>query len=105
MPDDHPYSYLTMRNDAFRDADLIIILGTRTNYVIGHALPPRFRAEAKIARIDIDPEEMGLSARNIDIPLLGDCKSVLQQLRDARPATTADRCAPWRQKLSNGEAQ
>jgi thiamine pyrophosphate-dependent acetolactate synthase large subunit-like protein len=105
VPDDHPYSYLTMRNDAFRDADLIIILGTRTNYVIGHALPPRFRAEAKIARIDIDPEEMGLSARNIDIPLVGDCKSVLQQLLDALPATTADRFAPWRQKLSDGEAQ
>jgi hypothetical protein len=46
VPDDHPCSYLTMRNDAFREADLIIILGTRTNYVIGHALPPRFSADA-----------------------------------------------------------
>src|SRR5918912_3155853 len=80
VPDDHPYSYLTMRSNAFQEADLIIVLGTRMNYVIGHALPPRFRAEAKIARIDIDSEEMGLSARNIDIPLVGDCKSVLQQL-------------------------
>jgi hypothetical protein len=25
------YSYLTMRSNAFRDADLIIILGTRIN--------------------------------------------------------------------------
>ena len=83
VPDDHPYSYLTMRNDAFREADLIIILGTRTNYVIGHALPPRFSASAKVARIEIDPEEMGNSARNIDIPVVGDCKSVLQQLCEA----------------------
>ncbi|HTV46213.1 MAG TPA: thiamine pyrophosphate-binding protein [Stellaceae bacterium] len=105
VPDDHPYSYLTMRNDAFREADLIIILGTRTNYVIGHALPPRFSAEAKIARIDIDPEEMGLSARNIDIPLVGDCKSVLQQLCEALDAKTADRFAGWRRKLADGEAK
>ena len=77
VPDDHPLSYLTMRNDAFREADLIIILGTRTNYVINHALPPRFSAEAKVARIEIDPEEMGNSARNIDLPVVGDCKSVL----------------------------
>jgi thiamine pyrophosphate-dependent acetolactate synthase large subunit-like protein len=105
VPDDHPLSYLTMRNDAFRDADLIIILGTRTNYVIGHALPPRFRAEAKVARIDIDPEEMGCSARNIDIPVVGDCKSVLQQLIDAVDGRTAERFAPWRQKLADGEAQ
>ena len=83
VPDDHPISYLTMRNDAFREADLIIILGTRTNYVIGHAAPPRFSADAKIARIDIDPEEMGTSARNIDIRIVGDCKAVLQQLFEA----------------------
>jgi thiamine pyrophosphate-dependent acetolactate synthase large subunit-like protein len=94
-----------MRNDAFREADLIIILGTRTNYVIGHALPPRFSADAKIARIDIDPEEMGNSARNIDIPVVGDCKSVLTQLCEAVDAGAADRFQGWRQKLANGEAQ
>ncbi len=105
VPDDHPYAYLTMRNDAFREADLIIILGTRTNYVIGHAAPPRFAANAKIARIEIDPEELGTSARNIDIPIVGDCKSVLQQLCEAVDARTADRFQPWRQKLADGEAQ
>ena len=77
VPDDHPYSYLTMRNSAFRDADLIIILGTRMNYVIGHAAPPRFNKDATIARIEIDPEELGMSARNVDIPVVGDCRSVL----------------------------
>jgi thiamine pyrophosphate-dependent acetolactate synthase large subunit-like protein len=105
VPDDHPYSWLTMRNDAFRDADLIVVLGTRTNYVIGHALPPRFRADAKLARIDIDPEEMGLSARPIDIPVVGDCKSVLTQLLEAVDGRTAERFAPWRQKLAEGEAR
>src|SRR5499433_3056390 len=105
VPDDHPYAYLTMRNDAFREADLIIILGTRTNYVINHALPPRFSAAAKTARIDIDPEEMGNSARNIDIPVVGDCKSVLQQLNEAVDAKTADRFQPWRQKLADGEGK
>ncbi len=105
VPDDHAYAYLTMRNDAFREADLVIILGTRTNYVIGHALPPRFNPEAKVARIDIDPAEMGNSARNIDLPIVGDCKSVLQQLCEAVDAKTAERFAPWRQKLAEGEAK
>jgi thiamine pyrophosphate-dependent acetolactate synthase large subunit-like protein len=104
VPDDHPYSYLTMRNSAFRDADLIIILGTRMNYVIGHAAPPRFNKDATIARIEIDPEELGMSARNVDIPVVGDCRSVLQQLIDAIDGKTADRFAPWRNKLQEGEA-
>ena len=104
VPDDHPYSYLTMRNSAFRDADLIIILGTRMNYVIGHAAPPRFNKDATIARIEIDPEELGTSARNVDIPIVGDCKSVLLQLIDAIGDKTADRFQGWRQKLADGEA-
>jgi thiamine pyrophosphate-dependent acetolactate synthase large subunit-like protein len=104
VPDDHPYSYLTMRSSAFRDADLIIILGTRMNYVIAHAAPPRFNQDAKIARIEIDAEELGTSARNVDIPVVGDCKSVLQQLIDAIDGNTAERFAPWRQKLADGEA-
>ena len=103
VPDDHPYSYLTMRNDAFREADLIIILGTRMNYVIGHAAPPRFSAEAKIARIEIDPEEMGTSARNIDIPdrrrlqVGADAVGRRDRRQDRRPLS------PWRNKLHEGE--
>ncbi len=104
VPDDHPYSYLTMRSSAFRDADLIIVLGTRMNYVIAHAAPPRFNKDAKIARIEIDAEELGMSARNVDIPVVGDCKSVLQQLIDAIDGKTAERFAPWRRKLADGEA-
>ena len=73
----------------------------RTNYVIGHALPPRFSADAKIARIEIDPEEMGNSARNIDLPIVGDCKSVLLQLCEAVDAKTADRFQGWGQLPSN----
>ena len=83
LPDDHEYSYLTMRSAAFRDADLIIVVGTRMNYVIGHAAPPRFNAGAKIARIDIDADEIASAPRRIDIGIVGDCKAVLRQLIDA----------------------
>jgi thiamine pyrophosphate-dependent acetolactate synthase large subunit-like protein len=41
VPEDHAYCYLTARSTAFREADLILIVGTRMNYVIGHAAPPR----------------------------------------------------------------
>ena len=58
LPDDHALSYLTMRSTAFREADLILVVGTRMNYIIGHAAPPRFGATATIARIDIDADEI-----------------------------------------------
>jgi len=105
VPDDHEYSYLAMRSGAFRDADLIIVLGTRMNYIIGHASPPRFGPAAKIARIDIDPAEIGAAARYVDIPIVGDCKAVLGQLlQGLKGRVNPDNFREWRKKLSDGEA-
>src|SRR6185437_8160874 len=94
-----------MRSSAFSEADLIIVLGTRMNYIIGHAAPPRFGGNAKIARIDISSEEIAAAARHVDIPIVGDCKTVLQQLLDGiKGKVTQDSYKAWRQKLAEGEA-
>jgi thiamine pyrophosphate-dependent acetolactate synthase large subunit-like protein len=104
VPDDHPYSFLSMRSGAFRDADLIIVLGTRMNYIIGHASPPRFGPTAKIARIDVDPSEIAMAARYVDIPIVGDCKAVLGQLlQGIKGRINPDRYAGWRKQLADGE--
>ena len=47
IAEDHEFCYLTARATAFREADLILIVGTRMNYIIGHAAPPRFNARGK----------------------------------------------------------
>ncbi len=105
VPDDHPYSFLSMRSGAFREADLIVVLGTRMNYIIGHASPPRFGPNAKIARIDIDPAEISMAARYVDIPIVGDCKAVLGQLLQAiKGRINPDQYAGWRKQLADGEA-
>src|SRR4030088_808660 len=106
VPDDHEYSYLAMRSSAFRDADLIIVLGTRMNYIIGHASPPRFGPNATIARIDIDSAEIATAARYVDIPIVGDCKAVLGQLLDGiKGKVSPGNFKAWRQKLHDGEQQ
>ena len=95
-----------MRSSAFRDADLIIVLGTRMNYIIGHASPPRFGPNATIARIDIDSAEIAMAARYVDIPIVGDCKAVLGQLLERiKGKVSPDRFKGWRQKLQDGEQQ
>src|SRR6266496_2212184 len=105
LPDDHPYSYLSMRSTAFREADLIIVVGTRMNYIISHAAPPRFNAAAKVGRIDIDADEIATAPRKLDIGIVGDCKMVLRQvLSGANGHFDKDRFAPWRKKLADGEA-
>ncbi|HZM47659.1 MAG TPA: thiamine pyrophosphate-binding protein [Burkholderiales bacterium] len=105
VPDDHPLSFMTMRSTAFKDADLIIILGTRMNYVIGHGSAPRFGGNAKIARIDIDGDELATAPRKIDIPIQGDCKAVLEQLLEGLPKrVNPENFMDWRKKLAEGDS-
>ncbi|MEM7405664.1 MAG: thiamine pyrophosphate-binding protein [Pseudomonadota bacterium] len=100
IPEDHDYCYLTARSTAFREADLIIVLGTRMNYVIGHAAPPRFNGDAKIVRIDIDPTELDTSPRALDLGVVGDVRTVLGQLLEATRGTIApEQYVAWRERL------
>jgi thiamine pyrophosphate-dependent acetolactate synthase large subunit-like protein len=49
--------------------------------------------------------EIASAPRKVDIPIVGDCKAVLQQLVAALDGRVKpDRFQPWRQKLADGEA-
>lgn len=98
IPEDHPCCYLTARSTAFREADLILVIGTRMNYVVGHVAPPRFNADASRVRIDIDPAEIATS--EVDLGIVGDARAVLRQLLGAAEGRlSADRFAAWRDRL------
>jgi acetolactate synthase-1/2/3 large subunit len=104
IPEDHPLCYLTARSSAFREADAILVIGTRMNYVIGHAAPPRFNAEAKIVRIDIDATEIDTSPR-LDLGIVGDAQAVLEQLsRTAQGRLDPERYRAWRERLRGQNA-
>lgn len=105
VPEDHPYCYLNSRTQAFREADLFLIVGTRINYVLSHLQAPRFNAEAKIVRIDVDPAEVALTPR-LDVGLVGDARRVLEQLAQACTGhIKVDDFADWRKTLSEGHAR
>jgi thiamine pyrophosphate-dependent acetolactate synthase large subunit-like protein len=104
VPDDHAVSFLSARATAFRDADLLLVIGTRINYVIGHLAPPRFRADAKFIQVDIDAAEIGHN-RPADVGLVGDARAVLQQLLAAADGhIDPHRYAAWREHLGQVEA-
>ncbi len=99
IPEDHDHSYLTARGTAFREADLILVVGTRLNYVVGHAAPPRFNADATLIRVDIEPAEIAGGGRT-DLGITGDARAVLEQLTAAAQGrVTPDSFAAWRDRL------
>jgi acetolactate synthase-1/2/3 large subunit len=104
IPEDHEYCYLTARSAAFREADLILVIGTRMNYMISHAAPPRFNADAALVRIDIDATEIDTSPR-ADVGVVGDARAVLGQLLAAsKGRISPDRYQVWRERLGGSNA-
>ena len=105
VPEDHPCCFPAARSTAFRDADLIAVVGTRLNYIVGHLAPPRFSADATIARIDIDVEEISESARAVDIGIVADAKTALGQLNQAIAGNVDPaQYDHWRRALAEKEA-
>ena len=105
VPEDHPFFYAQARSTAFREADCVLVVGTRLNYVFSHGKPPRFSSEATFIRIDIDPGEARGHER-VDLSVIGDAGVVLEQLTEAAPPTvTPQRYQAWRDKLAAIEAK
>ena len=103
IPDDHALSFPAARATAFRESDLILVIGTRINYVIGHLAPPRFNAAAKLIQVDIDPAEIGHN-RPADVGIVGDARAVLRQFLDAADGKLdSKRFSNWRDHLANVE--
>jgi thiamine pyrophosphate-dependent acetolactate synthase large subunit-like protein len=99
LAEDHPLCPIFARSVAFGEADLIMVVGTRLNWVIGHGQPPRFRGDARMIQVDIDPAEIGHN-RPADVALCGDAAAVLEQLTAASARiVNASRYAPWVEHL------
>jgi acetolactate synthase-1/2/3 large subunit len=103
VPDDHELSFPAARATAFREADLLLVIGTRLNYIIGHLAAPRFNAHAKLVQVDIDSTEIGHN-RPADVGIVGDARAVLRQLLSAADSKVdARRFEPWRTHLREVE--
>jgi thiamine pyrophosphate-dependent acetolactate synthase large subunit-like protein len=79
IEEDHKLSFLGARNQAWKEADVVLFIGTRLNFIVGFGLPPRFAEGVKVIQVDISDEEIGRN-RPVDVGIIGDAKMVLQQL-------------------------
>ncbi len=104
VPEDHPCSFPNARSTALREADLVLVLGTRLNYVFGHGKPPRFAKDAKLIRIDIDPGEIAATPQ-VALGICADARVAIEQLLDAANRLGSDRYAAWMQRLAGIDSE
>jgi thiamine pyrophosphate-dependent acetolactate synthase large subunit-like protein len=105
VPEDHPYCYPIARSTALREADAVLVVGTRLNYVFGHGRAPRFHPKVRLIRIDIDPSEIAATAQ-VEVGIVADARAALEQLAAAvGDHVTPARTAAWRERLAKQEAE
>ncbi|MEE8336896.1 MAG: oxalyl-CoA decarboxylase [Dehalococcoidia bacterium] len=82
VPDDHPLSVAAARSYALQNADLVMLLGARLNWILHFGQPPRFRPDVRTIQLDIAAEEIGNNVP-AEVALVGDGKAVMAQINQA----------------------
>src|SRR2546425_2648275 len=95
LPDTHPQSAGAARSTVLKDADVVMLIGARLNWLLSHGKGKTWGepGSKKFIQIDIEPKEMDSNVA-IVAPLVGDigsCVSALVEAMDSKwPAPPAD---------------
>lgn len=98
VADDHPQCVASARSRALLEADVVLLLGARLNWILHFGKPPRYAADAKFIHVEICPEEFHNSV-NSSVALFGDIKAVCNQLIGALPGRLVPPNAAWWKRL------
>src|SRR4029078_9151260 len=95
LPDTHPLCAGAARSTVLKDADVVMLIGARLNWLLSHGKgkPWGESGSKKFVQVDIDPKEMDSNV-GIVAPLVGDigsCVAALLEAMDSKwPAAPAD---------------
>jgi oxalyl-CoA decarboxylase len=98
LPDDHPQSVAAARSLALGQADVVMLVGARLNWLLGHGQAPEWSPEATFIQADIDATELD-SNQPIAAPLVGDIGSVMAALKERTKLGQIAAPAAWRAEL------
>ncbi|MBF6571288.1 MAG: thiamine pyrophosphate-binding protein [Candidatus Binataceae bacterium] len=100
IPEDHPRSFPAARSTAFREADVVMVVGARANSMLSFLRAPRFSPDAKFININLDGKEIGHN-RAAEVGIIGDARMVLEQLTaEAKGRFTPGEESVWAAQLA-----
>ncbi|OJI97858.1 hypothetical protein ASPVEDRAFT_123880 [Aspergillus versicolor CBS 583.65] len=80
VPDSHPLNASSARSAALKNADVVLLLGARLNWILHYGEAPKWSPKAKIIQVDICAEEIGRNAGTSELGILGDISLAVEQL-------------------------
>jgi oxalyl-CoA decarboxylase len=103
LPDSHQQCVAAARSLALGRADVIMLVGARLNWLLGHGESPQWAPDARFVQVDIAASEFD-SNRPIAAPLAGDIGSVLSALVDRLPERPIVVPTAWIGELADRKA-
>ena len=80
LADDHESNTASARSVALKEADVVIVLGARLNWILHFGESPKWNTSAKIIQVDISAEELGRNSGDASLSVLGNINIVVSQL-------------------------
>lgn len=94
LPDDHAQCVAPARSRALLQADVVLLLGARLNWMLHFGRPPRYAPDVKFIQVDLCAEEFHNSVQG-SVCLLGDIKEISGQLVEASPGILHSSNSSW----------
>lgn len=79
LPDDHPQSAAAARSLVIGEADVVVLIGARLNWLLSHGKRPLWPVNTQYVQLDIAPTEIDSNCP-IAAPVVGDIKSSIAAL-------------------------
>src|SRR6202051_5194366 len=95
LPDTHPQCAGAARSTVLKDADVVMLIGARLNWLLSHGKGKTWgEAPKKFIQIDIEPKEMDSNVE-ISAPLVGDIGSCVSALLEGMGGNWPSAPADW----------
>jgi oxalyl-CoA decarboxylase len=104
LPDDHPQSATAAQALVLAQADVVMLVGARLNWLLAHGQPPRWSPAARFIQLDADPVEID-SNRPIQAPVIGDIAAAMAAFNRALQPGQVTVPAAWWQEIRDRAAQ
>ncbi len=100
LPDDHPQSAGAARSLALKEADTVMLIGARLNWLLSHGKGKAWgTAPKRFVQIDIDAREMDSNVP-IDAPLVGDIASTVAALNARMSGDWENAPSDWMDQIA-----
>jgi 2-hydroxyacyl-CoA lyase 1 len=83
LPDSHPLNAASARSTALKEADIVLVLGARLNWILHFGDAPKWNPAARFIQVDISSDEIGRNRGDAELGIAGDINVVAAQLLNA----------------------